>query len=70
MIAACTRVGSLYILENPHSSYMFKTPELVDFAQKRFVSTVVTGFCLFGTRWRKWTRFLIGHLHPDELTRL
>eukprot|EP00959_Pyramimonas_sp_CCMP1952_P405560 8499950-Pyramimonas_sp.AAC.1 len=49
---------------------MLKTPELVDLAQKPFVSTVVTYFCQFGTRWQKRARFLMGHLRPDELARL
>ena len=70
IIAACNSAGVPWILENPHSSYMFKTPELAKLADRRYVSTIVSDFCQFGTRWRKRTRFLSGHLHPDELARL
>ena len=70
IISACNDTGTPWILESPHSSYMFKVPELVRISQRDPVSTVVCDFCQFGTRWRKRTRLLIGHLHPDELTRL
>eukprot|EP00959_Pyramimonas_sp_CCMP1952_P318401 6662586-Pyramimonas_sp.AAC.1 len=32
IIAECNRSGVPWILENPHSSYMFKTPELLRLA--------------------------------------
>ena len=67
---AAQSAGAPWILENPHTSKMWHDHKLkVLIARSRAVS-VVTDYCQWGKPWRKRTRFLVGNVSPEDLTKL
>ena len=59
-----------WILEHPHASFAFQTPELKEIMAQTNVSAAVLDQCRYGTPWRKRTRVLCGHVTDQDLTRL
>ena len=59
-----------WVVENPHSSFLWQAPSFVKMAAQDRVDTAVVDQCAFGARWRKRTRFLIGNVPSDEIASL
>ena len=53
-----------FIIENPHSSFLWKLPSMIALAETPGVRMIVCDQCMFGARWRKRTRFLVGAVNP------
>ena len=54
-----------WIIENPHSSFMWHIPEIRDLFRLRGVRYVVIDQCMFGADWRKRTGLLCGNVEPE-----
>jgi len=59
-----------WILEHPHSSFAFKTDELIELSEDSRVHMRVLDQCRYRTPWRKRTRLLIGNIEPQDTERL
>ena len=59
-----------YILENPATSKAWYLPPIQSHIQKQHVQFITCDFCQFGTKWKKPTSFICGHVDPLDLTRL
>lgn len=55
--AACSQ-GCIFLVENPWMSFLWDQPEWQDIADSPGSSFFVTDFCVWGTPWRKRTKFL------------
>ena len=53
-----------WVLEHPATSKAWYLPEIRKLQSDVDVHLLVTDFCQWGTRWRKRTRLLCGHLSP------
>lgn len=70
VIRLLDKFGVPWVLENPHGSKCWFLPQLAAFQQCSNVQTVVTDFCMWGTKWRKRTRLLVGNVDPCDVGRL
>ena len=70
LIRACVAQGIPWILENPGSSYLFKTPAVLDLIRLGWGFVVTCDQCQYGTRWRKRTKFLVGNICRDDCARM
>ena len=59
-----------WILENPSSSKCWYLPDLQQLMHAPHCVTVLTDSCQFGTKWRKRSRLLCGHLDSQDVARL
>ena len=59
-----------WILENPYTSKVWYLPPLQQLMKSEHVHDIVCDFCMFGTPWRKRTRFLCGNIDPVDLGRI
>ena len=55
-----------WVFEHPHSSKVWFLPELQRLQCLPHVQVVVTDFCMWGEKWRKRTRFLLGNVAEDD----
>ena len=62
IIRACISQGIPWILENPGSSYAFKTLAVRELIRLGWGFEVTCDQCQYGTKWRKRTKFLIGNI--------
>jgi hypothetical protein len=58
VLEACLRAGVPAVLENPHSSWIWKAPSLTTLSGKEKVMCFVVDMCSFGEAWRKRTRLM------------
>jgi hypothetical protein len=62
--------GRPWVLENPHSSKMWRAPAMVRLRALEHVHEVVSDFCQWGKPWRKRTRFLVGNVPEQDSQKL
>ena len=71
IIRALDATRTPWILENPNSSYAFKTSQWLAYEAKAANTyTVKLDQCQYGARWRKRTKLAIGNIDPRDVTRL
>ena len=58
VLEACRRMGVPAVMENPHSSYIWKAPAMTTLAGKTAVNSFVVDMCSFKSPWRKRTRLM------------
>lgn len=58
MISTCIGMGVHYWFENPDSSHMWYQKEVTSLPKRACERFFRTDFCVFGTPWRKRTRFI------------
>lgn len=63
------QLGLPWVLENPHSSKIWRIPQLRRLIDARHTQVIVTDFCMFNTPWRKRTRLLAGNIDELDLQR-
>lgn len=64
------KCGIPFIVENPGLSFLWLLPEFQKLLAHPDVVLVQADQCLFGTRWRKRTGFLCGHIDRCDLEKL
>ena len=70
VIRLCLKKGVPFILENPLTSMIWGFAEMQRIASNSATHFREADFCQFGTRWKKPTRFLCGHLHEEDTSGL
>ena len=70
ILHACHKHHVPWILENPHSSKLWMIPQCQALVDDYKAQPSVVDFCAYGTRWRKRTTLLSGHIDPADLDRL
>ena len=58
IVRACRRAQVPWLLENPMSSYMFKTDEMRRVMDSSMCCECNADICQYGTAWRKSTKFI------------
>eukprot|EP00969_Alexandrium_andersonii_P373080 15483170-Alexandrium_andersonii.AAC.1 len=58
LLAACHLHSVPAVVENPHSSWLWKAPAMQSAARLGSASWSVTDYCQFNQPWRKRTAFL------------
>ena len=69
VIHALDARGLPWCLENPHSSKLWRIPEIQQLTASPHVHVVIVDFCQYKTAWKKPTRFLFGNLDSQDLAR-
>ena len=70
LAAECQRNGVPWALENPATSIVWLTPEVLKLLAMHGVRFVLVDFCYWGTPWRKRTGILFGHCDGQDLDSL
>ena len=67
LIGACIKLDIPWILEQPLTSRMWLTPELINIASRSSVHVVRCDQCQYGAPWRKSTLFMCGGIAFEDL---
>ena len=70
VIRTCLAEGVPFAMENPRTSRIFLLPGFRQIVRNPAVHERVIDFCQYGVRWKKPTKFIIGHVSPDGSHRL
>ena len=63
----CHRFNVLWAIENPENSLCWMTSQLQELSTMRNVYKMTFDFCAFGTKWRKRTTVLAGHVDSADM---
>ena len=69
LLKKCLKRGISAYLENPASSLVWLTPQILRLLQDPRVQLVTTDFCQFGTHWKNSTSLLLINCHPANFAR-
>ena len=63
----CQRFHVPWAIENPEKSLCWTTSQLQELSKMRYVYKMTFHFCALGTKWRKRTAVLAGHVDSADL---
>ena len=67
LVRSLHRKGRPWIIENPHTSFMWWMPEIYNLQWLPRVHPYVIDQCMYGTPWRKRTLLLCGNISLDDM---
>ena len=66
----CHRHNVPWAIENPEKSFCWNTQQLEALSKMRNVHKMTFDFCALGTKWRKLTTVLVGHVDSADVSAL
>eukprot|EP00975_Prorocentrum_lima_P051623 10810770-Prorocentrum_lima.AAC.1 len=70
LVAAFHKLSIPWVVEHPATSKAWYLPEVQALLRLPGVRLMQCDFCQYGSRWRKRTRFMCGHIDHNDLQRL